>query len=100
MLKHIVMFKLKEAALGADKAENLQRVRWQLVALKDKLAEIKSFEVGVNVTNSGAAYDLALLSEFDSQTALLSYQSHPEHLKVAEFVQEVCESRIVVDYFS
>lgn len=100
MLKHIVMFKLKEAALGADKAENLQRVRWQLVALKDKIAEIKSFEVGVNVTNSGAAYDLALLSEFDSQTALLSYQSHPEHLKVAEFVQEVCESRIVVDYFS
>jgi hypothetical protein len=100
LLKHIVMFKLKEAALGADKAENLQRVRWQLVALKDKLAEIKSFEVGVNVTNSGAAYDLALLSEFDSQTALLSYQSHPEHLKVAEFVQEVCESRIVVDYFS
>jgi hypothetical protein len=100
LLKHIVMFKLKEAALGADKAENLQRVRWQLVALKDKLAEIKSFEVGVNVTNSGAAYDLALLSEFDSQTALLSYQSHPEHLKVAEFVQEVCASRIVVDYFS
>jgi hypothetical protein len=100
LLKHIVTFKLKEAALGANKAENLQKVKLRLEALKDKIAEIKFFEVGVNVTNSGAAYDLALLSEFDSQTALLTYQSHPEHLKVAEFVQAVCESRIVVDYFS
>jgi hypothetical protein len=93
------MFKLKEAALGEEKAENLQRVRSQLEALKDKIAEIKFFEVGVNMTNSGTAYDLALLSEFDSQRALLTYQSHPEHLKVAEFVHEVCESRVVVDYF-
>jgi hypothetical protein len=94
------MFRLKDTALGADKAENLQEVKLRLEASKDKIAEIKFFEVGVNVTNSGAAYDLALLSEFDGQRALLTYQSHPEHLKVAEFVQEVCESRIVVDYFS
>jgi hypothetical protein len=57
LLKHIVMFRLKEAALGADKAENMQRVKLRLEALKDKIAEIKFFEVGVNAINSGAAYD-------------------------------------------
>ena len=100
MLKHIVMFKLKENALGADRAENLQRVKLGLEALKDKIGEIKFFEVGVNMINSGAAYDMALLSEFESQAALLAYQNHPEHLLVAKLVQEVCESRIVVDYLS
>jgi hypothetical protein len=100
LLKHIVMFKLKENALGADKAENLKRVKLGLEGLKDKIGEIKFFEVGVNVANSGAAYDLALLSEFESKAALLTYQSHPEHLLVAELVQDVCESRIIVDYLS
>jgi hypothetical protein len=39
-----------------------------------------------------------LLSEFMSPEELVSYQKHPEHVRVAEVVGQVCESRIVVDY--
>jgi hypothetical protein len=98
MIKHIVMFKLKDAAEGAHKAENARRMKSQLEALREKIEEIKFFEVGVNFTNSGAAYDLVLCSEFESKEALYSYQRHPEHLKVADFVMKVCESRVVADY--
>jgi hypothetical protein len=39
-----------------------------------------------------------LLSEFISPEELVSYQKHPEHVRVAEVAGQVCESRIVVDY--
>ena len=54
--------------------------------------------MGVNFGNSDAAYDLALCSEFESKEDLYSYQKHPEHVKVADFVKKVCENRVVSDY--
>jgi hypothetical protein len=54
--------------------------------------------VGINFSEATVAYDLVLISEFFSKEALSSYQMHPEHVKVADFVGKVCESRVVVDY--
>jgi hypothetical protein len=98
MLKHIVMFKVKDSAEGADKEENVQRIKSKLEALPGTIEEIKFFEVGVNSINNGFAYDLVLCSEFDGKEELFRYQKHPEHVKVAEFVHKVCENRVVVDY--
>ncbi len=98
MIKHIVMFKFKESAEDADKAGNIQRMKSQLEALPGKIDKIKFFEVGVNFSNTNVAYDLVLCSEFDSKEDLYSYQKHPEHVKVADFVGKVCENRIVADY--
>lgn len=98
MLKHIVMFKMKDSAEGADKGENMQRMKSKLEALPGMIEEIKFFEVGVNSINNGVAYDLVLCSEFDGKEELFRYQKHPEHVKVAEFVHKVCENRVVVDY--
>ena len=98
MIKHIVMFKLKEKAEGRDKAANIQLLKAMLDALPARIKEIKFFEVGVNFLEASIAYDLVLVSEFESLEALQSYQKHPEHLKVFDFVVKTCESRIVVDY--
>jgi hypothetical protein len=98
MIKHIVMFKLKESADGLEKAENIKRIKSKLEALPEKIEEIKFFEVGVNFSDAGVAYDLVLSSEFESKEALYSYQKHPEHVKVADYVHRVCENRIVADY--
>jgi hypothetical protein len=98
MIKHIVLFRFKDFAEGADKAENIKSLKSRLEALEDVIDEIKFFEVGINFDNSNAAYDLALCSEFESKEDLYSYQKHPEHVKVADFVGNVCENRIVVDY--
>lgn len=98
MLKHIVLFRFKDFADGADKTENMLKLKSRLEALEEIINEIKFFEVGTNIINSDASYDLALYSKFESREDLFSYQKHPEHVKVANFVKEVCEARVVADY--
>ncbi len=98
MLKHIVMFKVKDSAEGADKGENIKRIKSKLEALPGTIEEIRFFEVGINSIDNGVAYDLVLCSEFDGKESLFKYQKHPAHVKIVEFVNKVCESRVVVDY--
>ena len=98
MIKHIVMFKFKKYAESNNKLGNMQMAKVKLEALPAKINEIKFFEVGVNFSDANVAYDLVLVSEFLSKEALFSYQKHPEHVQVADFVHKVCESRILVDY--
>ena len=100
MIKHIVMFKFKDFSCGRNKQENILLVKESLQSLPSKIKEIKSFELGVNIIPASNAYDLVLLSEFISPEELVSYQKHPEHVRVAEVAGQVCESRIVVDYVS
>lgn len=92
------MFKLKEFAESNNKMGNVQILKEKLQALPAKIEKIKLFEVGINFSDSKVAYDLVLSSEFESKEALFSYQRHPEHIRVAEFVGKVCENRVVVDY--
>jgi hypothetical protein len=98
MLKHVVAWKFKESAESAAKEENLHHAKALLEGLKDKITEIKSLEVGIDTMKTKQSYDLVLESEFDNVEALLVYQTHPEHVKVGEFLRKVQQSRIVVDY--
>jgi hypothetical protein len=54
--------------------------------------------VGINCIPGDAAYDVAIYAEFADEKDLAIYAKHPEHVKVAEFVGNVRESRVVVDY--
>ncbi|MCW6071743.1 Dabb family protein [Clostridium botulinum] len=98
MIKHIVMWKLKEFAEGKSKLENANIIKINLEDLKHRIDEVKLIEVGVNINNSQQAYDVVLYSEFENLEDLNSYQNHPDHLKVREFINEVKEDRIVTDY--
>jgi hypothetical protein len=98
MLKHIVLFKLKPTAGGASKEENAKRIKRDLEALKGRIPQIRHIEVGINCIPGDAAYDVAVYSEFANEADLSAYANHPEHVKVAEFVGKVRESRVVVDY--
>ena len=98
MIKHIVLWKLKDSAEGATREENTKKMKAGLEALKAKIPQIGHLEVGINVISSDAAYDVALYSEFVSEKDLDSYQKHPEHLKIADFIGKIRESRVVVDY--
>jgi hypothetical protein len=98
MLKHIVLFKLKEHAEGAGKAENAGKAKEALEALVKKIPQVRRLEVGINSIPSDAAYDIAIYSEFQDEKDLSLYMRHPEHVKVAEFLGKVRESRAVVDY--
>lgn len=98
MIKHIVMWKLKDFAEGAGREENALKIKSMLEALKGKISQIKYLEVGINISKSPMAFDAVLVTEFENEQALEEYQKHPEHVKVSEFVGKVREDRKVVDY--
>lgn len=98
MVKHIVMWRLKEIVDGATKQENAEKLKGKLESLRDKIKEIKSIEVGINVNPSEAAFDIVLYSEFENNEALQKYQNHPEHKKIVDFVTRIRTDRCVVDY--
>ncbi|AUM88349.1 stress responsive protein [Clostridium botulinum] len=98
MIKHIVMWRLKEFAEGKSKLENANIIKINLEDLKHRIDEVKLIEVGVNINNSQQAYDVVLYSEFENLEDLNLYQNHPDHVKVGEFINKVKEDRIVTDY--
>jgi len=98
MIRHIVCWRFLSSAGGAGKEENLGKARTLLESLRGKIPEIRSLEVGINLTVSDASYDLALCGTFDSVAALESYQRHPDHLAVVAFLRAVQSAKIVVDY--
>lgn len=98
MIKHIVMWKLKTSAEGASREQNAKILKTELEALKKKIPLIRHIEVGINLMPSEAAYDIALYSEFANENDLDTYQKHPDHIRIADFVAKIRESRAVVDY--
>jgi hypothetical protein len=98
MFKHIVFFKLKDFAEGASKAENARQIKSKLEALNGRIPGLLKLEVGINVVDDAAAYDIALYSEFASQQDAKNYATNPEHVAVAKFIGLVKEGRVVVDY--
>ena len=98
MVKHIVMWQLKDHAEGADKAENAAKMKAKIDALKPLIKEIRQIELGINFSDAPSAFDVALYSEFESRQDLKHYASHPEHVKVAEFIGKISYNRHVVDY--
>ena len=97
MVKHIVMWKLKDFAEGRSREENIKYIKSRLEALPDIIKEIKFIEVGANI-HADKNYDAVLYSEFDTLEDLEIYQNHPEHKKVSEYVGKVRDARIVGDY--
>lgn len=98
MVKHIVMWKIKDSHDGLDKNELGLKLKDTLEDLKGKISQIKELEVGINFNPSDAACDVVLYSSFDSKDDLQIYLKHPDHVKVADFVSEIRTERRVVDY--
>lgn len=98
MLKHIVMFKLKDEALGKAKAENARLIKRELESLKGKIPEIRALEVGINCNHVAGEWDIVLVSEFDDLESMKRYQAHPDHVKAGEFIGQVRLDRAFADY--
>ncbi|AYE33509.1 Dabb family protein [Clostridium septicum] len=98
MIKHIVMWKLKDNAEGENKITNANKIKKLIEDLKELISEIKFIEVGINIKEGSQAYDIVLNSEFSSLEDLDSYQKNKKHLEVAKFISKVSEERAVVDY--
>jgi len=94
MIKHIVMWKMKEE----NRADNMRRMKKIIDELQFQIPEIKKIEAGINISGSPRAYDLVLYSEFDSEVDLENYRTHPDHKKAVNFINRVTLEAKAVDY--
>ena len=98
MIKHVVIWKLKEQGSPSERLEHARRMKRDIEALKEQIPEIERLEVGLTMCDSRDGGDVALYSEFASMADLDIYQNHPAHQAVVAFVREVATDRSVVDY--
>ncbi len=91
MIKHVVMYKLKNEA---DADEMIRR----FLSMRGKIEVLKSLYAGKNEVESARAYDVALICEFDSLADLEIYASHPVHIPVKEYVHSVIKEAHSVDF--
>ncbi|MET0265327.1 MAG: Dabb family protein [Duganella sp.] len=98
MLKHIVMWKLKDHAEGADRATNAAKMK----ALLDSCATLSpgtiTFEAVLAQPGLEATYDVVLYSEFTDLAALNAYLEHPTHVAIKPFIAAVRSERQCMDY--
>ena len=74
MVRHVVMWKLKDEAEGASKAENAVKMARMLEGLVGKIGGLLKLEVGIDSVGAEGAWDVVLVADFESEEALAAYQ--------------------------
>ena len=83
MVKHIILWTLKDE-LSAEKKEQVKLgIKEGLEGLAGKIPGMIDIKVNINGLASSNA-DLMLDSTFESEEALKGYAVHPEHVAVAD----------------
>lgn len=90
MIKHIVMWRLKNKA-------DAGRIKQQLESMRGKIPGLLELEVGLNFAE-GSQVDLGLYSAFQDRAALDDYGGHPIHVPVKQFIAPLVAERWVLDY--
>ena len=98
MVRHIVMWTLKDEAEGQKAKENGAKMKEILEALKGRIEGLRHIEVSVDIVAADPECHVILCSEHDDVDALNHYQDHPEHQACVSFVKKVASGRKAVDY--
>jgi len=91
MVKHIVMWKLRDKAEAAT-------IKVRLDALAGNIPGLLSIEVGIDFLESEQSADLVLIAELENRQALEVYQNHPEHQAVVPLIKAAAIARTAIDY--
>ena len=98
MVKHIILWQLKEELSAEEKTAVKAGIKEGLEALAGKipgLLEIKVQTEGLASSNA----DVMLDSSFEDEAALKVYASHPEHVAVADGkVRPYTKTRVCLDF--
>ena len=98
MVKHVILWTLKEGFSEEEKAEIKQNIKTGLEGLKGQVPGLLDIQVNINGLPTSNA-DLMLDSSFESFEALKGYSTHPAHVAVADGkVRPYTATRTCLDY--
>ena len=98
MVKHVILWQLKDEYTEEQKAEIKAGIKTGLESLAGKIPGLVEIKVQVDRLASSNA-EVMLDSTFESEEALKGYSVHPEHIKVAdEKVRPYTKTRSCMDF--
>lgn len=98
MVKHVILWQLKDELSDSGKAEVKAGIKAGLEALKGKIPGLVEIKVEINPLASSNA-DVMLDSLFENEESLKGYALHPEHVAVADGkVRPYTKSRVCMDF--
>lgn len=98
MVKHIILWQLKDELSVAEKEEAKKGIKEGLEALAGKIPGLLDIHVQIEGLASSNA-DVMLDSSFEDESALKGYAVHPEHVAVADGkVRPYTKTRACLDY--
>ena len=98
MVKHVILWQLKDEFSAEEKIEIKEGIKAGLEGLAGKIPGLTDIRVHTDGLASSNA-DVMLDSTFESEEALKGYAVHPEHVKVAdEKVRPFTKSRSCLDF--
>lgn len=98
MIKHMILWKLKESYGNEEKRTILENMKRELEALAGVVPGLISIRIVIDRLPSSNA-DAMLDSTLESEAALAGYQTHPAHVRAADsYVRPFTEVRLCIDY--
>ncbi len=98
MVKHIVMWKIKEEYTGDNKEKIISDIKCNLEGLAGKVPGLLMAKVITDKLDTSTA-DVMLYCEMENPESVKAYKVHPEHQHVANtFVRPYFEVRLAMDY--
>lgn len=84
MVKHIILWRLKEELTAEEKAAVKQGIKAGLEGLAGRIPGLLDIKVNVDGRLESSNADVMLDSTFTDESALKAYAVHPEHVAVAD----------------
>ena len=98
MVRHIVMFKLKEFPTTEAKLAQLHEIKEGLESLIDQIDLLKYIHVDFNI-NPEETWDFILTTELETLEDVKTYSVHPAHVAVVKkSIAPYKADRACVDY--
>lgn len=98
MVKHIILWKLKEELNKEQKETAKADIKKNLEALVGVVPGLTKMDIRIESLESSSA-DIMMDSELESEDALKAYQTNPSHVHVADtYVRPNVEVRLSMDY--
>ncbi len=98
MIKHVILWTLKDSLSETEKADVKRGIKEGLEGLKGKIPGLTDIRVNIECLESSNA-DVMLDSTFENADALAGYAVHPEHVAVADNkVRPYTATRTCMDY--
>lgn len=98
MIKHVILWQLKDELNNEEKQKVAQNIKESLEALVGKVPGLTEVTVNIHPLSTSNA-DVMLDSTVESEEALKNYQTHPDHVAAADtYVRPYIKNRVCMDY--